>query len=213
MSNPLGDASVAGKLRLVLASTSRSRSALLRQAGIEHVLEASGVDESRFEAASPEALVGVLADAKARAVARRMKDALVLGCDSVLAIGDRVLGKPPTALEAREHWGLLAGRTAALFTGHTLLRVEHGAIQAQAAAVARTDVTFGRPTPSEIEAYVATGEPLGSAGAFTLEGLSAPFIDSISGSPSNVIGLSLPLLGRLLRELGLSIVQLWQAPR
>jgi septum formation protein len=78
--------------------------------------------------------------------------------------------------------------------------------------VAQTDVTFGRPTQAEIAAYVATAEPLASAGAFTLEGLSAPFVESISGSPSNVIGLSLPLLGRLLRELGLSIVQLWKLP-
>jgi septum formation protein len=213
MSNQLDGVSVAGSLRLVLASTSRARSALLTQAGIEHVLEASGVDEGRFEAASPEALVGVLADAKARAVARRTTDALVLGCDSVLAVDDRVLGKPATAQAAREHWGLLAGRTAALFTGHTLLRIEQGAIVAQAAAVARTDVTFGRPTPSEIDAYVATGEPLASAGSFTLEGLSAPFIESISGSPSNVIGLSLPLLGRLSTELGVSIVKLWKTPR
>jgi nucleoside triphosphate pyrophosphatase len=197
----------------VLASTSRARSALLTQAGIDHLLEASGVDESRFEAAGPEALVGVLADAKARAVARRTTDALVLGCDSVLAIDDRVLGKPSTPRAAREHWDLLAGRTAALFTGHTLLRVEHAVIVAQAAAVERTLVTFGRPTPAELDAYVATGEPLASAGAFTLEGLSAPFIDSISGSPSNVIGLSLPLLGRLSRELGISIVELWKSPR
>jgi septum formation protein len=213
MSDDIPDAPVAGQLRLVLASTSRARAMLLAQAGIEHVLEASGVDESGFDAPTPEALVCVLADAKARAVAGRSTDALVLGCDSVLSIDGRALGKPPTAQAALEHWSLIAGRTATLLTGHTLLRVERGAIIARAADVARTDVSFGRPTPSELEAYVATGEPLAAAGAFTLEGLSAPFIDAISGSPSNVIGLSLPMLARLARELGISIVQLWKTPR
>jgi septum formation protein len=211
MSDDVHETAVAGPLRLVLASTSHARSTLLAQAGIDHEREASGVDEGRFDAPTPEELVSVLADAKARAVAARATDALVLGCDSLLAIDGRVLGKPPTARAAREHWGLIAGRTATLSTGHTLLRVERGLIVAHAAGVARTDVSFGRPTPSEIEAYVATGEPLASAGAFTLEGLSAPFINSISGSPSNVIGLCLPLLARLSRELGFSIVQLWKS--
>lgn len=213
MSDALQSAPVAGPFHLVLASTSRPRAALLTQAGIEHELEASGVDESAFDAPTPEGLVSVLADAKARAVAARATDALVLGCDSILSLDGRVLGKPATAQAAREHWSRIAGRTATLLTGHTLLRVERGAIIARAAAVARTDVHAGRPTPSEVEAYIATDEPLASAGAFTLEGLSAPFIDAISGSPSNVIGLCLPTLARLARELGISIVQLWKTPR
>jgi nucleoside triphosphate pyrophosphatase len=198
--------------RLVLASASRSRSTLLANAGIDHVMEVSGVDETRFDAPTPEELVSALADAKARAVAARFTNAIVLGCDSVLAVDGRVLGKPATARAALDHWSLIAGRTATLATGHTLLRVEGRAIVAAAAGVARTDVNFGQPTAAEIEAYVATAEPLASAGAFTLEGLSAPFVDAISGSPSNVIGLSLPLLGRLLRELGLSIIQFWRTP-
>jgi septum formation protein len=213
MSDPMQSTPGAGPFRLVLASTSRARAALLTQAGIEHALEASGVDESGFYAPTPEGLVSLLADAKARAVAAREMDALVLGCDSVLSIDGRVLGKPATAEAAREHWSRIAGRTATLLTGHALLRVERGVITARAADVAKTDVHVGRPTPSEIEAYVATDEPLASAGAFTLEGLSAPFIDAISGSPSNVIGLCLPTLARLARELGISIVQLWKAPR
>jgi septum formation protein len=198
--------------RLVLASASRSRSALLSNAGIDHVMEVSGVDEVGFDAPTPEGLVSALADAKARAVAARFTNAIVLGCDSVLAIDGRVLGKPSTARAALEHWSLIAGRTATLATGHTLLRLERGAIVAHAAGVARTDVNFGQPTVSELEAYVATAEPLASAGAFTLEGLSAPFVEAISGSPSNVIGLSLPLLGGLLREIGLSVVQFWRTP-
>jgi septum formation protein len=213
VSDSLHSTSSRGRFQLVLASASRSRSALLAQAGIDHVLETSGVDESRFEAPTPEGLVSLLADAKAHAVAARSTDALVLGCDSLLGIDGRVLGKPATARAALEHWSLIVGRTATLFTGHALLRVERGVVTAQAAAVARTDIRFGRPTPAELEAYVATDEPLASAGAFTLEGLSAPFVESISGSPSNVIGLSLPLLAQLLRELGLSVVQLWKATR
>jgi septum formation protein len=207
------DESSAARWRLVLASESRTRSALLTQAGIEHVTQISGVDESRIEAATPEALVQALADAKARAVAGRATDALVLGCDSVLGVDGRVLGKPPTAQAALEHWRLMAGRTATLFTGHTLIRVERGAITGHAAAVGRTEVSFGQPSAAELDAYVATREPLASAGSFTLEGLSAPFIEGISGSPSNVLGLSLPLLGRLLKELGLSVVDLWKPSR
>lgn len=197
-------------LQLVLASTSRSRSALLAQAGIDHVMHASGVDESGHDAATPEGLVSALADAKARAVAARLTEGVVLGCDSVLAIDGRVLGKPASASAARDHWRSIVGRTSTLVTGHALLRVQHGAVAAQAEGVARTDVHFGHPTPAEIDAYVATAEPLASAGAFTLEGLSAPFVEGISGSPSNVIGLSLPLLARLLRQLGLSITQFWK---
>jgi septum formation protein len=183
---------------------------LLAQAGIDHVMEASGVDETRFDAPTPEALVSALADAKAQAVAARWTDAIVLGCDSVLGIDGRVLGKPATAQAAREHWSLIAGRTATLSTGHTVLRLITGTFAERADGVARTEVSFAEPTAAEVDAYVATAEPLASAGAFTLEGLSAPFIDGISGSPSNVIGVSLPLLGRLLRELGLSIVQFWK---
>jgi septum formation protein len=211
MNQQTGAAAPSAPLRLVLASTSRARSTLLTQAGIEHRMEASGVDEARFDAATPEALVSALAEAKAQAVAARATDAIVLGCDSVLGIDGRVLGKPATPQAAREHWNLIAGRTATLSTGHTLLEVRQGAVAARAAGVAHTEVRFARPSPAELDAYVASGEPLASAGAFTLEGLSAPFIEGVSGSPSNVIGLSLPLLAGLLRELGLSIVQFWKS--
>jgi len=198
---------------LVLASTSSSRAALLAQARIRHERVASGVDESGIDAPTPSELVAQLASAKARAVAARSQEALVLGCDSLLGIDGRVLGKPATPDAARENWRLIAGRTTTLFTGHCLLHVEGGRVVAHAEAVAQTDVHMGRPTPAELEAYIASGEPLACAGGFTLEGLSAPFIDGIGGSPSNVIGLCLPTLGRLLQELGFSVAQLWESGR
>jgi nucleoside triphosphate pyrophosphatase len=196
---------------LVLASASRSRAALLTQAGIEHELATSGVDESAIAAPTPAELVERLAEAKARAVAASRREALVLGCDSLLGIDGRVLGKPESREAALEHWRLIAGRTTTLFTGHCLLHVQGGNVVAHAAALAQTDVHIGRPTPAELDAYVASGEPLGSAGGFTLEGRSAPFIEGIAGSPSNVIGLSLPVLGQLLQRLGFSVVQFWQS--
>lgn len=153
----------------VLASTSGARAALLTQAGIRHERLASAVDETSFDAPTPSALVAQLADAKARAVAARHEDALVLGCDSLLGIDGRALGKPETVDAAREHWQQIAGRTTTLFTGHCLLHVQGGRVIAEADAVARTDVHIGRPTSAELEAYIASGEPLASAGGFTLE--------------------------------------------
>lgn len=194
---------------LVLASTSSARAALLTQAGIRHERVASRVDETAIDAPTPSQLVALLASAKASAVAAHSQDALVLGCDSLLGIDGRVLGKPATPDAAREHWRLIAGRTTTLFTGHCLLHVQGGHVIARADAVAQTDVVIGRPTPAELEAYITSGEPLASAGGFTLEGLSAPFIDGIAGSPSNVIGLCLPTLARLLKQLGFSITDFW----
>lgn len=198
---------------LVLASTSSARAALLTQAGIRYELAASGVDESGIDAPTPGELVARLADAKARAVAGRSEEALVLGCDSLLGIDGKVLGKPATPDAARQHWQLISGRTTTLFTGHCLLHVQGGQVIAHAEAVARTEVFIGRPTPAELDAYVASGEPLASAGGFTLEGLSAPFIDGIGGSPSNVIGLCLPTLAQLLKRLGFSVAQFWRSAR
>jgi septum formation protein len=194
---------------LLLASTSGARAALLTQARIRHERVASGVDETTLHAPTPSELVALLASAKARAVAARSLNALVLGCDSLLGIDGRALGKPATANAAREHWQLIAGRATTLFTGHCLLHVQGGHVIAHAEAVARTDVHMGRPTPAELERYIASGEPLASAGGFTLEGQSAPFIDGIAGSPSNVIGLCLPTLAQLMRRVGFSVSDFW----
>jgi nucleoside triphosphate pyrophosphatase len=199
------------ELRFVLASTSAARRSLLAIAGIDPMVEPSHVDEAAIVRDTPEALVQALADAKAESVAARVGHGLVLGCDTLLFVDGRALGKPANAEEARSFWSLFAGRTATLLTGHALLKVEQGVLVARASAVGRTDIHFGRPTPAQVAAYVASGEPLASSGAFTLSGLSAPFIEGISGAPSNVQGLSLPLLRALLAELGVSIEQLWRA--
>lgn len=195
---------------LVLASASAARTSLLATAGIEHRVEVSHVDESQMQHPLTRDRVLALALAKAEAVAPRVADGLVLGCDSLLDVAGRALGKPRSAGEAAEYWGQFAGRTARLLTGQALLVVENGSVLQRASAVAETELSFGRPSPAQLAAYIATGEPLSTAGAFTLEGRSAPFIERISGAPSTVLGLSLPLLQRLLEEVGSSVEQHWR---
>lgn len=202
-------APMGSSLSLVLASTSSARRWILTTAGIAHTVVPSDVDESTITRDVPEELVQALADAKAENVAARTTSGLVLGCDTLLFVDARPLGKPASVEQAREFWQLFAGRTATLLTGHALLKVEHGGVTASVRAVGRTEIHFARPSPAQIDAYVATGEPLLTSGAFMLSGKSGPFIDGISGAPSNVQGLSLPILRRLLGELGVSIEAYW----
>ncbi|MER5365574.1 nucleoside triphosphate pyrophosphatase [Streptomyces sp. NPDC002722] len=194
--------------RLVLASASPARLGLLRQAGFAPEVIVSGVDEDALSAPTPAELALVLAKAKAAAVAGRPEaaGALVIGCDSVLELDGEALGKPADAEEAIARWKSMRGRAGVLQTGHSVIDTATGRT---ASATASTTVRFGEPTDAEIAAYVATGEPLHVAGAFTLDGRSAPFVDSIEGDHGNVIGLSLPLLRRLLGELGISVTELW----
>ncbi|MFY1677071.1 MULTISPECIES: Maf family protein [unclassified Streptomyces] len=198
--------------RLVLASRSPARLGLLRQAGIRPEVIVSGVDEDAVSAPTPAELALALARAKASVVAARpeARGALVVGCDSVLDLDGRPLGKPADAEEAVARWKAMRGRAGTLRTGH---HVHDTVTGRHAAAVASTVVRFGDPSDAEIAAYVATGEPLGVAGAFTLDGRSAPFVDGIDGDHGNVIGLSLPLLRRLLAELGVGITALWEPER
>ncbi|MEU3354352.1 nucleoside triphosphate pyrophosphatase [Streptomyces sp. NPDC037389] len=194
--------------RLVLASRSPARLGLLRQAGLAPEVIVSGVDEDALDAPTPAELALVLAEAKAAAVAARPEAAgtLVVGCDSVLELDGQALGKPADAEEATARWKSMRGRAGVLRTGHCVIDTTTGR---RASATASTTVRFGEPSDAEIAAYVASGEPLHVAGAFTLDGRSAPFVEGIDGDPGNVIGLSLPLLRRLLAELGVGITDLW----
>lgn len=194
--------------RLVLASASPARLNLLRQAGFAPEAIVSGVDEDALSAPTPAELALVLAEAKAATVAARpaVAGALVIGCDSVLELDGEALGKPADSEEATARWKSMRGRAGILQTGHSLIDTATGRT---VSATASTVVRFGEPTDAEIAAYVASGEPLHVAGAFTLDGRSAPFVDSIEGDHGNVIGLSLPLLRGLLGELGLSVTDLW----
>lgn len=192
---------------LVLASASPARLGLLRQAGLDPQVIVSGVDEDALSAPTPAELALVLAEAKATAVAAGLTaPALVVGCDSVLELDGQAFGKPVDAAEALARWQSMRGRSGVLQTGHCVIDT---ATNSRASATASTTVRFGNPTDAEIAAYIATGEPLHVAGAFTLDGRSAPFVDSIDGSHGNVIGLSLPLLRELLGKLGVRITDLW----
>jgi septum formation protein len=194
---------------LVLASASPARLATLRSAGVEPTVIVSGVDESQVDGLPPAELALQLAELKAAAVAGRSDlpaEAVVLGCDSLLELDGRALGKPETAEDAVLRWKSMRGRTGVLHTGHALHDTVTGAV---AAATASTVVRFADLTVEEIEAYVATGEPLQVAGAFTVDGLGGAFVTGIEGDYHNVVGVSLPLLRDLLGELGHTWISLW----
>ncbi|MER5862709.1 nucleoside triphosphate pyrophosphatase [Kitasatospora sp. NPDC002040] len=192
---------------LVLASASPARLGLLRQAGLDPQVIVSGVDEDAISAPTPAELALVLAEAKARAVAGELTGGqLVIGCDSVLELDGQALGKPTDPADALARWQAMRGREGVLQTGHCVIDTATGK---QSSATASTTVRFGTPDDAELAAYIASGEPLYVAGAFTLDGRSAPFIDGIDGDPGNVIGLSLPLLRQLLADLGVRITDLW----
>lgn len=134
----------------------------------------------------------------------------VVGCDSMLEIDGRIVGKPGDPETAVERWRSMRGATGILHTGHTLVRLPDGATTE---GVSSTVVHFARPSDAEIEAYVATGEPLWCAGAFTIDGLGGAFVEGVEGDPHGVVGLSLPLLRRLVIELGGSWTDLWAQGR
>jgi septum formation protein len=192
----------------VLASASTGRLRTLRSAGIDPEVIVSGVDETMVTAATPSELGLRLAEAKAAEVARRAPDAIVIGCDSVLELDGRPLGKPQDAADAVRRWQQMAGRFGRLLTGHCLL---DALASRGVSAVAATVVRFGSPTDDEVVAYVATGEPVRVAGAFTLDGFGGWFVEGVVGDPSNVVGISLPLVRRMLAELGVRVTDLWRA--
>ncbi|WP_193610517.1 Maf family nucleotide pyrophosphatase [Nocardioides lijunqiniae] len=196
----------------VLASASPARLATLRSAGVEPVVIVSGVDESQLDGLPPAELALQLAELKCAAVAVLAglpEDALVLGCDSVLELDGQAHGKPSDAAEAVSRWRAMRGRTGVLHTGHCLREAGSGRV---AAATASTTVHFADVTDEEIDAYVATGEPMHVAGAFTVDGLGGAFVTGIEGDHHNVVGVSLPLLRELVAELGASWTDLWTSP-
>jgi septum formation protein len=196
--------------RLVLASASPARLALLRQAGLTPEVVVSHVDESSVRAARVGEQVALLAAAKAKAVAEQETDALVVGADSLLEFRGQPMGKPADAHDARDRWQRMSGRSGVLHTGQALFDVQDGQVVSRDVAVVSTVVHFASPTPQELEAYLATGEPLAVAGAFTLDGLGAPFVRRVDGDPAAVVGLSLATLRTQLAKRGLAVTDLWR---
>ena len=198
--------------RLVLASQSPARLATLRSAGLDPEVVVSGVDESVLDHLTDPAELSLgLARLKAEAVVDRLPaDGLVLvvGCDSVLELDGEIHGKPASAEEATARWRRMRGRSGTLHTGHCVVEVRDG-VRREAAASARTVVRFAEVSDEEVAAYVATGEPLRVAGAFTLDGLGGAFVTGVDGDPHTVVGIGLPLLRELLLELGHRWTDLW----
>lgn len=199
----------------VLASASPARLTVLQAAGISPRVVVSDVDEDAVLAAassphgiSPAEAVLLLARSKAEDVAARDKGSLVLGCDSMLEFGGEILGKPLNAQLARERWRDMRGGSGVLHTGHWLIdgRTDAGVHTGRTAS---TTVHFADLSDDEVEAYVATGEPLRVAGAFTVDGLGGPFVERIEGDHHNVVGVSLPVLRHLLGECDVRIHDLW----
>ena len=209
-------------MRLILASQSPARLATLRSAGIEPVVQVSGVDEDAVlaEAAAtrgplaPADVPLLLARAKAeRVVDGTFSDTAVLGCDSMFEIDGTTYGKPANSDEATERWRLMRGRTGVLHTGHWIIDRRDPAAsgtEASFGSAAATKVHFADVTDDEIDAYVATGEPLRVAGAFTVDGLGGFFVTGIEGDHHAVVGLSLPLLRTMLAQIGVAITDLWR---
>jgi septum formation protein len=193
-------------LRFVLASASPTRLRVLRDAGFDPEVVVSGVSEEIDGLETGRAVV-VLAERKARAVADAGSQGFILGCDSLLDLDGEPMGKPASPNEATAMWRRMSGRTGVLHTGHCLVDTRSGQWSSQ---LESTLVRFGTPRPEEIDAYVASGEPLSLAGAFSIDGLAAAFIEGIDGTPSNVLGVSLPLLRAMFEDAGVQITDLWR---
>lgn len=196
--------------RVVLASASPARRRVLEAAGLPVEVLVSGFDESTVTDPRPGDLASALARAKADTVAARIDDGLVIGCDSLLEYGGRAYGKPADSDEAVRRWRAMAGGSGILHTGHCVVDVRAGKVSGREVELSSTTVRFGRPTDAELAAYVASGEPLEVAGAFTLDGRGGWFVEGIDGDHGTVLGISLPLLRRMLGELGISPVDLWR---
>ncbi|MBP2411481.1 septum formation protein [Arthrobacter stackebrandtii] len=205
-------------LPLILASASPARTKLLTDAGIAHTVMVSDADEDALTAAAgpvtPAETALLLARAKAESVAATTPGALVIGCDSVFELDGTPYGKPWEPAVARERWQLMRGRSGVLHTGHWLIATEAAGTHDGGAGVGHGEVTsavvtFEDVSDAEIDAYVATGEPLQVAGAFTIDGLAGAFITGVQGDPHTVVGLSISTLRRLMAEHGAAVTDYW----
>ena len=199
-------------LPFFLASASPARRRLLDLVGIQAIVQPSHFDESLIEETHPGTLVHRLSQRKGSIVATDLRQqginqGLVLGCDSVLVQGGDIHGKPKDAQDAVQRWQAMRGQQGEIYTGHALIDLKHDRTLVY---VATTQVFFADVSDREIDDYVATGEPLHCAGCFALEGRGGLFVEKLNGCHTNVIGLSLPLLRRMLRELGYQVSHFWQ---
>jgi septum formation protein len=194
-------------MRVVLASASPARLATLVAAGLDPEVIVSGVDEDSVQSHDAANLAAALAQMKCRAVAATLDDpdALIIGCDSVLAFENAILGKPDDARDATLRWRRMRGKSGVLHTGHCVRLGPREFVE-----TASTVVHFADVSDAEIDAYVASGEPLRVAGAFTIDGLGSAFIRGIEGDPHNVVGISVPLLRELVVDLGVAWTDLWR---
>ncbi|RNL78604.1 Maf family protein [Nocardioides marmorisolisilvae] len=193
-------------IRLILASASPARLATLRAAGLDPEVIVSGVDEDEVELDTPAEYALKLAQLKAVAVAADQPRALVIGCDSVLEFEGEIFGKPEDAADATARWKRMRGGTGVLHTGHCVIDTHREVWLGRSAA---TQVRFAMIDDEEIAAYVATGEPLKVAGAFTLDGRGSAYVSGITGDPHNVVGISVPLLRLMFDELGFVWHEFW----
>ncbi len=212
-------------ITFVLASASPARRRLLESAGLSPMVHVSQVDEDLLAgslgAVSPRELCRALALAKARDVAASLGQpghpdrlrCLVLGCDSVLDLDGVALGKPRDSEDVRQRWALMSGRSGLLLTGHALVDLDpDGSVRAEVSEVAATVVRFGRPSRAEIDAYISDGEPFHVAGAFTIDGRAGAFVEGIDGDHGTVIGVSLPLVRRMVNKVDVTWTDLWTHP-
>jgi septum formation protein len=206
---------VASQIKIVLASASDARLRTLRTAGLDPEVIVSGVDEDSEPVNGVRDLTARLAQLKAEAVNARIDHGagttVVIGCDSMLELDGMGYGKPGTPAVAARRWQQMRGRFGLLHTGHHVMLHQRNAITSRT-AVASTLVHFAELTDEEIDAYVASAEPLHVAGGFTIDGLGGPFVTGIEGDHHNVVGLSLPLLRTMLDELGIWWPSLWGTP-
>lgn len=199
--------------RFILASASPARLRLLQGAGLDPIVRPSDFDEAQVVLNNAAELVQTLALGKARTIAEQLqadscdRHWLIMGCDSVLALHGEIYGKPDSPQEAIARWQQMRGRVGELYTGHVLIdgQQDRTLVRCQ-----MTQVEFAMVSDRQIEAYVATGEPLNCAGCFALEGRGGLFVEKLVGCHTNVIGLSLPLLRTMLAELGYDVTEFWR---